>query len=114
MSALEGVAHMLKTCVAHVAGAEKDADGRVLGMTMFNRGEHGVLIWAGRLHSHAEDKRPDDITPGDYFSRETVSFMSWQDIETYFAQPAYAPVVNTLLTQFKRYERPSGSSEQPL
>jgi hypothetical protein len=105
---------MLKTNVAHVIGADRDDGGRALAMTVFHRGEQGVLVWAGRPHRLAESKVAAEILPSDYFSRETVSFMSWQDIEAYFARPLHAPLVDTLLTQFKWHERPVGSSEKQL
>ena len=100
---------MLKVQVAHVVGTDRDEQGRASAMTMFNRGKLGVLVWAGRLHRTAEAKLGEDVAAPDYASRETVSFMSWRDVELYFERSAHASLVQTLVSQYKRNERPAAA-----
>lgn len=95
---------MMRSSVAHVLCSSRQADGRVYAITMQNRDAHGVLVWAGRLEPLAEGKSAEDIGPGDYHTRETVSFMSWRDIEQYFEGRPFAHLVDHLIAAHKRNE----------
>ena len=100
---------MLKFEVAHVVSNFRDEDGRAYAMTMFNRHENGILVWAGKLHREAEVKAGEDIRVADYFQRITVSFMSWRDVDTFFTAKPFASLVDELAVKAKRREFPEGA-----
>ena len=95
---------MMRSSVVHVQCTSRQEDGRVYAITMQNRDAHGVLVWAGRLEPLAEGKSAEEIESGDYHLRETVSFMSWHDIEQYFEGRPFAHLVDRLIAAHKRNE----------
>ena len=96
---------MMRNLVAHVVEAKPGEDGNLHAITMHDRGEQGVLVWAGLLARGAEARTATTIQMADYARRETVSFMSWRDVEGYFAGGPYAPLVAELMAVHKRNER---------
>ncbi|MBN8482042.1 MAG: hypothetical protein J0L88_10685 [Xanthomonadales bacterium] len=100
---------MMRNPVAHVVDPGRREDGSLHAITMHDRGERGVLVWAGTLVRGAEGKNAATIEMADYATRETVSFMSWHDIEGYFAAGPYAPLVAELMAVHKRNERAAGA-----
>jgi len=101
---------MLRSSVAHVRSEERDSEGRCYAITMFNRLEKGVLVYAGRLRSTAESKDGEAITADDYELRQTASFMWWQDVRQYFSRPPYRALVERLIAEYKRNERATDAS----
>jgi hypothetical protein len=99
---------MMHSGVAHVVAPQRRDDGRMLAITLHNRGEQGVLVWAGVLEPAAASKTAEDIESSDYFQRETVSFMSWSDISDYFANRPHAPLLAELMATHKRNDSIDG------
>lgn len=92
---------------AHVLSDERDEQGRCYAMTMFNRQEKGVLVYAGRLRQEAESKVAEEITREDYDLRQTASFMWWRDVRGYFAHPPYRALAEWLFAEYKRHDSPT-------
>jgi len=93
---------MLRSAVAHVVDLSSRGDAGPYAMTMFNRGENGVLVWAGQLRESSLSKPAEEVEANDFAVRETVSFMSWRDIEAYYAETSLAPLVEKLIAGYKR------------
>lgn len=96
----------MHSSVAHVVSDERDVNGRRYAMTMFNRMDKGVLVYAGHLRTGAESKKSEEITADDYELRQTASFMWWQDVQNYFSSPPYRALTERLVADYKRNEHP--------
>lgn len=99
---------MMRSGVAHLVSPQRRDDGFVHAVTLHNRGQHGVLVWAGVLGREAEAKTAGDIESSDYLQRETVSFMSWGDMTDYFANRPYAILLAELIVAHKRNDSVGG------
>ncbi len=93
---------MMHSNVAHVMCSDVLEDGTRYAITMRNRGEHGVLVWAGRLAPSAHGKSADQIERSDYQVRETVSFMSWLSARDYFMTRPFSHLLVELIAVHKR------------
>jgi hypothetical protein len=76
---------MLCRGTLHECESAACGDQRHRAITMFDAPPHGVLVWAGHLAESAMGKAPQDIVCGDYSRRQTISFMDWHHVWTYFA-----------------------------
>jgi hypothetical protein len=99
---------MLLSPVAHVVSEERAADGCRFAMTVVDKGERGVLVWAGHLDPGAEQKAADAITSKDYRVRQSLNFTSWHDIRAHFRSAPYTGLVAQLVASFKRKEHAPG------
>ncbi len=98
---------MMSVDTAHARSEQPLPDGHYLAVTLLNRGPYGIMVWSGRLHPLAADSTADEISPGDYVQRESVSFMSWHDAIDYFRDRDVAPLLADLVGRSRRNELPS-------
>ena len=99
---------MLLTAVAHAVSSTRAQDGCRYAVTMVNKGERGVLVWAGHLNPEAEHKTSENISSSDYSVRQTMNFTLWHDVRAHFEYPPYAELVNELIASYKRREWAAG------
>ncbi len=93
---------MMSVNSAHARESQPLGDGTWRALTLINRGEHGVLVWAGRLRADALRLEADDVVSTDYVQRETVSFMSWDDAIDYFRGREFEPLLAEALATARR------------
>jgi len=103
---------MMKVDVAHIRAAEPLSDGSYLAVTIQDRGDCGVMVWAGRLDASTATRHESDCDPSNYTHRENVSFMSWRDVAEYFEGREFEPLIQQFIEQYMRHETSPATSRR--
>ncbi len=80
---------MLRKGTLHERETEPLGDGTYSAVTMIDAPPHGILVWAGHLSPSALDKPAEQIQAEDYVVRQTINFMAWEHVWSYFAGSQY-------------------------
>ena len=80
--------------VVHLQDPEPRSDGTYNAVTIFDKGRHGVLVWAGYVQ-RGRNGGNDGMHPG-FVITERVSFMFWDDVWRYFQDREFSKLIAKL------------------